>query len=100
MGAAAQLRYVTEITLPQPFLCVNRSLNRYDFRGGAKAIRYTVDSRLADTPPMRTRTSPPSETHKEMTEINSRYYGLSLLRKCGHFPAPKRDSSLVFFLLI
>ena len=39
---------------------------------------------------------PPGETHKEMTETNSRYYGLSLLRKCRHFPAPKRDISLVF----
>ena len=41
---------------------------------------------------------PPGETHKEMTETNSRYYGLSLLWKCGHFPAPKRDISLFFFL--
>ena len=40
---------------------------------------------------------PPGETHKEMTETNSRYYGLLLLQKCGHFPAPKRDISLVFF---
>ena len=40
---------------------------------------------------------PPSETHKEMTETNSRFYGLSLLQKCGHFPAPKRDISLFFF---
>ena len=40
------------------------------------------------------------ETHKEMTETNSRYYGLSLLRKCGHFSAPKRVISLVFSLAI
>ena len=30
------------------------------------------------------------EKHKEMTNK------LPLLRKCGHFPAPKRDISLVF----
>ena len=38
---AAQLRSVTEIAPPQPFLCVNRSTIRYDYRGGAKAIRYS-----------------------------------------------------------
>ena len=36
---AATLRSVTEIAPPQPFLYVKRSLNRYDFRGGTKAIR-------------------------------------------------------------
>ena len=40
---SAQLRYVTEIAQPQVFLCVNRSPIRYDFRGGAKAMRYSVD---------------------------------------------------------
>ena len=38
----AQLRPVTEIALPQPFLCVNRSPFRYDFGGGAKSIGYSV----------------------------------------------------------
>ena len=42
---------------------------------------------------------PPAKHSKEMTEINSHYYGLSLLRECGQFPASKRDSSLVFFSL-
>ena len=42
------------------------------------------------------KSQPPGETHKEMTEINSRHYGLLLLRKCGHFHAPQRDISLVF----
>ena len=37
-----ELRSVTEIAPPQPFLCLNRSLIRYDFRGGTKAIRYSV----------------------------------------------------------
>ena len=44
---------------------------------------------------------PPSgETHKEMTETNSRYYGLSIYitEIGGHLPPPKRDISLVFFL--
>ena len=57
---------------------------------------------ITDTRLMRTRAPPPppGETLKEMTETNSRYYGLSLLWKCGHFPAPKRDISLVFSLAI
>ena len=37
----AQLRPVTEIALPQPFLCVNRRSFWHDFRGGAKSIRYS-----------------------------------------------------------
>ena len=36
----AYLRSVTEIAPPQPFLYVNKSPIWYDFRGGAKAIRY------------------------------------------------------------
>lgn len=40
---SAQLRYVTEIVQAQVFLCVNRSPIRYDFRGGAKAMRYSVN---------------------------------------------------------
>lgn len=39
---------------------------------------------------------PPCETHKEMTETNSHYS----YRKGGHFPAPKRDISLIFSLAI
>ena len=39
------------------------------------------------------------ETHKEMTETNPRYYGLLLLRKCGHFSAPKRVFHLFFLSL-
>ena len=39
-------RSVSEITPPQRFLRVNRSPIRYDFRGGAQAIRYTVNIAL------------------------------------------------------
>ena len=39
-------RSVTETTPPQPFLRVNRSPIRYDFRGGAKVTRYTVNIAL------------------------------------------------------
>ena len=39
---AATLRSATEIAPPQLFLYVNRSLIRYDFRGGTKAIRLSV----------------------------------------------------------
>ena len=35
------------------------------------------------------KSQPPGETHKEMTETNSCYYRLSLLRKCRHFPTPQ-----------
>ena len=42
----------------------------------------------------------PGETHKEMTEVYSRYYRLSLLWKCGHFHNPPRDISIVFSLAI
>ena len=35
----------------------------------------------------------PCETHKEITEINSRHYGVSL---CEHFHAPKRNILLIF----
>ena len=41
--------FVTEITPPQPLLCVNRSPIRYDFRDGAQAIRYTVNIALTFT---------------------------------------------------
>ena len=45
------------------------------------------------------KSQPPGETHREMTETNSCYYRLSLLRKCGHFRAPKRNISLFFLSL-
>ena len=54
----AQLRPVTEIALPQPFLCVNRRPFWHDFRGGAKSIRYSPvadpgegPTRVAHPPP-------------------------------------------------
>ena len=37
----AQLRPVTEIARPQPFLCVNRRPFWHDFRGGANSIQYS-----------------------------------------------------------
>ena len=40
---AAQFHSVTEIAPLQPFLCVKRSAIRYNFRGGAEAIRYNVN---------------------------------------------------------
>ena len=38
--------FVTEITPPQRFFCVNRSPIRYGSRGGAQAIRYSVNIAL------------------------------------------------------
>ena len=46
---AVQPLFVTDITPPQPFFCVNRCPIRYDFRGGAQAIRYTVNIALTFT---------------------------------------------------
>ena len=40
---AAQLFSVTEIALPEAFLCVNNSSIRHDVRGGAKPIRCSVN---------------------------------------------------------
>ena len=41
--SATQLRFLTEIPLKSPFLCVNRSPMAYGFSAGARAIRYTVN---------------------------------------------------------
>ena len=41
--SATQLRFLTEIALKLPFLCVNRRPTSYGFSAGAKAIRYTVN---------------------------------------------------------
>jgi len=46
---AAQPLFVTEITPPKQFLCVNRRLIRYGFLGGAQAIRYSVNIALTFT---------------------------------------------------
>ena len=44
-------------------------------------IINTVNSRLADTPIIRTAAKSPAKTScRRLTEINSRYYGLSLMR--------------------
>ena len=67
----------------------------------------TVDSKPAGdsllwTPRHADKSQSP-ETHKEMTEINSCYYGPSLLRKCGNFhtapppPLYQRTSFHLFF---
>ena len=44
---AVQLRSVTEIASKSLFLCVNRSLIRYGFRAGARAIWYSGNIALA-----------------------------------------------------
>ena len=42
----------------------------------------------------------PGESYKRLTEINSRYYGLSLLRTYGHFIRSQRHNFIVFSLVI
>ena len=53
----------------------------------------TVDSRLADTSLARTpRYYGQQQKPRRLTEINSRYYGLSLLRTYGHFIRSQRHN--------
>ena len=40
--SALEKHSVTEFAPPQLFLCANRSLIRYNFRDGEKAIRHSV----------------------------------------------------------
>ena len=42
----------------------------------------------------------PGESYRRLTEINSRYYGLSLLRTYGHFIRSQRHNFIVFSLVI
>ena len=42
----------------------------------------------------------PGESYRRLTEINSRYYGLSLLRTYGHFIRSQRHNFIVFSLVV
>ena len=42
----------------------------------------------------------PDESYRRLTEINSRYYGLSLLRTYGHFIRSQRHNFIVFSLVV
>ena len=42
----------------------------------------------------------PGESYRRLTEINSHYYGLSLLRTYGHFIRSQRHNCIVFSLVI
>ena len=42
----------------------------------------------------------PGESYRRLTEINSLYYGLSLLRTYGHFIRSQRHNFIVFSLVI
>ena len=48
---AAQLLSVSQFPPPQPFVCVNRSPIRCDFRGGAKAVRERLSEKAHATIP-------------------------------------------------
>ena len=67
---AAQLRSVPEIAPKSPFLFVNRSLIRYDFRVGAKVCWEPKLSLLIEQP-------------------------LLLVTRFGHTATPKSDGSIV-----
>ena len=41
-----QLLSVTEIMLPQTFLCVDRSSIQYDFHGGTNALWHSVNQKF------------------------------------------------------
>ena len=55
---------------------------------------------ITDTPLLRTAAKFPGESYRRLTEINSRYYGLSLLRTYGHFIRSQRHNFIVFSLVI
>ena len=42
----------------------------------------------------------PGESYRRLTEINSPYYGLSLLRTYGHFIRSQRHNFIIFSLVI
>ena len=56
--------------------------------------RYYGHPAIAD------RSKIPGESYRRLTEINSRYYGLSLLRTYGHFIRSQRHNFIVFSLVI
>ena len=63
----------------------------------------TVNSRLADTPLLRTRAITdkiliPGERYRGLTGNDSRYYGLSLLRNYGHFWWYQKNNFIVLTL--
>ena len=65
----------------------------------------TVNSHLADTSLLWTPRSygqqqNPGKSYRCLTEINSRYYGLSLPRTYGHFIRSQRHNFIVFSLVM
>ena len=54
--SATQLRFLTEIALKSPFLCVNRSPIAYGFSASAKAVRCTVNIAFKELSPGRKKT--------------------------------------------
>lgn len=87
-------------------LIMSTDKHQYIFLHQMEAIVYIISHypRLSacghfvrnDTMPLQTRASPPFERHKEMTEMNSCYYRILLLQKCGHFCALQHNISLAF----
>ena len=68
-----------------------------------------MNSRLADTslhcryyrhPAITDSSKIPDESYRRLTEINSRYYGLSLLRTYGLFIRSQRHNFIVFSLVV
>ena len=54
-------------------------------------LAYTVNSRVVDTTLLRTAKSPAKINYRRSTEINSRYYELSLLRTLTRGPEGVRN---------
>ena len=74
-------------------------------------LRRRSKIRVQSTPALRTpryyghpaitdRSEIPVESYKRLTEINSRYYGLSLLQTYGHFIRSQCHNFVVFSLVI
>ena len=72
---------------------------------GCAATRLYVIAHYSQLPPcghltITDSSKIPGESYRRLTEINSRYYGLSLLRTYEHFIRSQRHNFIVFSLVI
>ena len=82
-------------------MCRSRCVGRHVDRHIGRYSQLPACGHLAitDTPLLRT-AAIPGESYRRFTELNSRYYGLSLLRSYGHFIRSQCHNFIVFSLVI
>ena len=68
--------------------------NKVQSTPALRTPRYYGDPAITDSSKI------PGESYRRLTEINSRYHGLSLLRTYGHFIRSQRHNFIVFSLVI